>query len=105
MNLHLLNAREQTERIREQLGEAVWTRALADCEAAANLFGSLYAGIDLLFTVDKQRHAIVELNAFGDLLPGLLYKGQDTYTAELLLAFSQRWGKEPAIMDKGLLHA
>ncbi len=88
-NLHLLNARESTENIRERLGETVWERAMADCQRAAQLFRSLYSGIDLLFTADMRHHAIIEMNAFGDLLPSLLHNGQDTYTAEIV-AFCQR---------------
>lgn len=103
-NLHLLNDRENTEKIRERLGETVWARALADCQRAAQLFRSLYIGIDLLFTADMRRHAIVEMNAFGDLLPGLLHNGQDTYTAEIL-ALLRRVNKEPAIRERGKPHA
>lgn len=102
-NLHLLNARTQSENIRERLGEKVWTRAIADCERAASLFGSLYTGIDLLFTADMRRHAIVEMNAFGDLLPGLLHQELDTYTAELgeLFLNAQR---EVRTRERGMTH-
>lgn len=104
-NLHLLNAREDIDKIRERLSEQIWTQAIEDCERAANLFRSLYTGVDLLFTVDMRHHAIVEMNAFGDLLPGLLYNGQDTYTAELVLAISQQWSKKAEIIGEGLPHA
>jgi len=88
-NLHLLNKREESAKIRELVGETVWERALADCQGAAQLLRSLYTGIDLLFSADLQRHAIVEMNAFGDLLPGLLYQGRDTYTAEIEALFQR----------------
>ncbi|HET8843286.1 MAG TPA: STM4014 family protein, partial [Ktedonobacteraceae bacterium] len=104
-NLHLLNAREDIDKIRERLSDQIWTQAIEDCERAANLFRSLYTGVDLLFTVDIRHHAIVEMNAFGDLLPGLLYNGQDTYTAELVLAISQQWSKKAEIIGEGLPHA
>jgi hypothetical protein len=103
-NLHLLNAREDAERIRERLGERVWTRAMDDCQRAAQLLRSLYTGIDLLFSADLRRHAIVEMNAFGDLLPGLLYQGQDTYTAEIK-AFFQRLNRESLPIEQGLTYA
>ncbi len=102
-NLHLLNARAHTENIRERLGETVWTRAIADCERAALLFRSLYTGIDLLFTADMRRHAIVEMNAFGDLLPGLLHHGLDTYTAEVLALF-QYANQETGTRERGMTH-
>lgn len=103
-NLHLLNARENTEKIRARLDEAVWARAMADCQRAARLFGSLYTGIDLLFTANLRRHAIVEMNAFGDLLPGLLYHGQDTYKAEIV-ALLARVNKQDARMERNETHA
>ncbi|HVU70634.1 MAG TPA: STM4014 family protein [Ktedonobacteraceae bacterium] len=88
-NLHLLNKRERTENIRERLGEQVWTRAMADCQRAACLLRILYTGIDVLFSADLRRHALIEMNAFGDLLPGLLYQGEDTYAAEIKALFQR----------------
>jgi hypothetical protein len=44
---------------------------------------SLYAGIDLLVTPDFQKHFVLEMNAFGDLLHDTLYQGVDTYSLEL----------------------
>jgi len=85
-NLHLLNKRGDAAEILAAIGEARWEQARCTCEQAAHLFESLYMGIDLLFTSDFKRHAIVEVNAFGDLLPGVLYHNQDTYTAELVAA-------------------
>lgn len=44
---------------------------------------SWYVGVDVLMT-HGVRHAMVgEVNAWGDLLPGLLHDGEDTYTAEV----------------------
>ena len=49
------------------------TAALDTCERAAACFpGSLQVGVDLMFSPDWRRHAVAEVNAFGDLLPGLL---------------------------------
>ena len=44
---------------------------------------SLYAGIDLLIASDYRRHAVAEVNAFGDLLYGAMHDGKDPYTAEI----------------------
>lgn len=85
-NLHLLNKRGNAAEILAAIGETRWEQARQTCEQAARLFESLYMGIDLLFTSDFKRHAIVEVNAFGDLLPGILYNNQDTYTAEIVAA-------------------
>lgn len=46
--------------------------------------------IDLMFTPSFRRHAILELNAFGDLLPSARHREQDTYTAELTAATAGR---------------
>jgi hypothetical protein len=85
-NLHLLNQRGDLAAILDRIGPERWQEALATCERADSLFASLYMGVDLLFSSDYRHHAILELNAFGDLLPGLLYQGQDTYSAEILAA-------------------
>ncbi|HZO73450.1 MAG TPA: STM4014 family protein [Ktedonobacteraceae bacterium] len=85
-NLHLLNKRGDIAEILAAIGEARWEQACRTCEQVARLFESLYMGIDLLFTSAFKQHAIVEVNAFGDLLPGVLYHNQDTYTAEIVAA-------------------
>lgn len=83
-NLHLLNARGELGPIVERMGHESWAAARRSCEAALACFpASLYAGIDLLIGTDFRHHAILELNAFGDLLPGLLWEGEDTYTSEI----------------------
>jgi hypothetical protein len=50
---------------------------------------SLYAGIDLLIEASFRSHAIAEVNAFGDLLPGIMHEGHDTYGAEIATLLSQ----------------
>ena len=85
-NLHLLNERGDEDAVREKVGRAVWDAAMRNCELAMECFpGSLYAGIDLLFTPDYRRQVVLEVNAFGDLLPGVFWQGLETYAAELLL--------------------
>jgi hypothetical protein len=83
-NLHLLNDRGDLNAIREGIGQATWDSAMRNCELAMECFPeSLYAGVDLLFTPDYRRQAVIEVNAFGDLLPGALWQGEETYVAEL----------------------
>jgi hypothetical protein len=84
-NLHLLNGRGNVESVASRMGEAAWAEALHACErVTASAFPrSLYAGIDLAIAPDFRRHAVLEVNAFGDLLPGVLDGGLDTYDAEL----------------------
>ena len=83
-NLHLLNDRSDDARVRERCGPESWRRAMESCEAAMRAFpGTRHAGVDLLIAPDFRRHAILEVNAFGDLLPGAMWQGMDTYDAEL----------------------
>lgn len=83
-NLHLGNARGDAGELAQAMGAAQWESALAACERAMHVFpGSLYAGIDLLVKTGLRQHAILEVNAFGDLLPNALHEGQSTYDAEI----------------------
>lgn len=83
-NLHLLNKRGDVSAVRERMGEAAWADAMGTCERAMDQFPrSHYAGLDLLIAPGFRRHAILEVNAFGDLLPRVLDDGDDTYTAEV----------------------
>ncbi|MEU7868585.1 STM4014 family protein [Dactylosporangium sp. NPDC049140] len=83
-NLHLGNARGDLAAIRAAAGEERWAAAMDTCERAAACFpGSLHAGVDLMFAPGFAEHAVAEVNAFGDLLPGLLVDGRDTYAAEV----------------------
>lgn len=89
-NLHLLNTRGDTAEILSQIGAEHWERAVHTCQQTAHTFDSLYSGIDLLFAPGYRQHAVLEVNAFGDLLPGVLDNGQDTYTAEIMAMIEER---------------
>lgn len=83
-NLHLGSDRLNGEEFLAQVGAENWQTMKQTCEAAAALFPkSLYCGIDLLVYPDFRRHAILEINAFGDLLPGITWNNMDTYTSEV----------------------
>ncbi|GAA3230589.1 STM4014 family protein [Actinocorallia longicatena] len=86
-NLHLGGSRGDLAAVRELLD---WDAAMEVCERAAACFpGSLMAGVDLLVRAGWRRCAVGEVNAFGDLLPGLTglpgssAEGVGTYTAQL----------------------
>jgi glutathione synthase/RimK-type ligase-like ATP-grasp enzyme len=81
-NLHLRSRRLPVDGIRERVGAAAWEAGVAAAAAASRACGCGYSGVDLLFS-PSGRHAVLEVNAFGDLLPGLLHEGRDTYAAEL----------------------
>jgi len=83
-NLHLGNRRGDLVAFRERLGEPQWQAACAICRSAAATFPkALHAGVDLLISPNLRSFAVAEINAFGDLLPGIEYEGMSTYELEL----------------------
>lgn len=94
-NLHLGNARGDLGRLRAAAGEAAWTAAMQTCVRVAECFPrSLQVGVDLMFLTGWRRHAVAEVNAFGDLLPGVLAQGRDTYAEQvhaLLSGAFEQW--------------
>ena len=97
-NLHLApdrtSGRTTLNALLTRLHPAAWEAARRTCEQAMELFpDSLYGGVDLLVTSDYRRHAIAEINAFGDQLYGAVDRGEDTYTAEIraLLEMESEW--------------
>ncbi|MEF9886476.1 STM4014 family protein [Streptomyces sp. P9-A4] len=95
-NLHLGGARGDLDAARAAIGAAGgrWTDALGVCERAAAVFpGTRCVGVDLLPSTGWRRFAVGEVNAFGDLLPGLTglpgsgAEGLDTYEAQVAAQF------------------
>lgn len=87
-NLHLSGGRTRgrlpLEALADRLSPTAWAAARQTCERAMALFPrTVYAGIDLLIAADYRRHAIAEVNAFGDLLFNVWHNGKDTYAAEI----------------------
>lgn len=95
-NLHLGGARGDLHAARAAAETATagggrgWAAALDICEQAAACFpGTLCVGVDLLPSTGWRRFAIGEVNAFGDLLPGLTglpgggAEDLDTYGAQI----------------------
>ncbi|GAA4573973.1 STM4014 family protein [Planotetraspora kaengkrachanensis] len=96
-NLHLGGVRGDLGRVRRRLGTVGWQGALDVCARAAACFpGSLAIGVDLMIGADWRSTAVAEVNAFGDLLPGLTGlpagpgEGLDTYAAQIA-AVSRGW--------------
>ncbi|MCB1633732.1 MAG: STM4014 family protein [Xanthomonadales bacterium] len=75
-NLHLGNRRAFPSGLEDARAEA---NHLA-VAAAACFPDSLYVGVDVLLDA-RGRAYIGEVNAYGDLLPGLMHQGEDAYTA------------------------
>ncbi|SDS48509.1 STM4014 family protein [Actinoplanes derwentensis] len=88
-NLHLGNARGDVAAVRAAAGEREWAAAMATCERVADCFPRTgQVGVDLMFRAGWRGHAVAEVNAFGDLLPGVLADGQDTYDAQVAACVS-----------------
>jgi len=80
-NLHLGNQRGDAAALRELIGQPKLEAAFRLAEQAAACFpDSLYAGVDILLDA-QQRPWVGEINAFGDLLPRLLHRGETAYAA------------------------
>ncbi len=84
-NLHLGNARGDVDALRAQVGTKRWEGLLETAVGAYSAFGdALYAGVDLAFTPGFGRVTVFEVNAFGDLLPGVVdSQARSTYEAEV----------------------
>ena len=73
--------------LRAESGEAAWQRVTDAAERAAAAYpGSLMAGVDIAVTPGWNHALVLEMNAFGDLLPGVLHEGRDTYVSQLAAA-------------------
>lgn len=83
-NLHLGNRRGDMNEFIAHIGadKLHIIKQLAE-QAAACFPKSLYMGIDILLTAGLRRPVVLEINAFGDLLPGLLDNGETCYEAQI----------------------
>ncbi|GAA4895731.1 STM4014 family protein [Streptomyces coeruleoprunus] len=95
-NLHLGGRRGDLAAVVGAAGPH-WAEALQICERAADRFpGTLCVGVDLLPAIGWRRFAVGEVNAFGDLLPGLTglpgggAEGRDTYAAQVAAVLQNR---------------
>ncbi|QLQ36398.1 STM4014 family protein [Micromonospora robiginosa] len=97
-NLHLGNARGDLAALRAAAGASAWSAAMETCERVAACFrGSLHVGVDLMFRTGWRRHAVAEVNAFGDLLPGVLVDGRDAYAEQVHALTTGRWRRRAEV--------
>jgi hypothetical protein len=91
-NSQLLGGKGDEQTLHRRMGEEAWSRMLSLCEETMTKCfpRSLYAGLDVLIEPDFQTARILEVNAFGDLLPRTLCEGRDTYTWEILELVERR---------------
>jgi len=114
-NLQLGNSRGSLVGLQERLAPRAWHTLQATCSQVARLHPrSLHLGLDLLLTPGLRDHFVLEVNAFGDLLRGVLHEGRSTFEAELD-ALETGWvpcdddapggSPEPPHHSAGLTHA
>lgn len=77
-NLHLGGWRGDPTALAAWLGERAHGQLLEAAARAARTFGLFHAGVDVLVEPDRKVR-ILEINAFGDLLPNLERDGLDVY--------------------------
>lgn len=83
-NLHLGNERGDIDILKAELGPKWGDIQRIAVDALAAFPGALYAGVDIGVTPDRRRITVFEVNAFGDLLPGVVDdEGRGCYQAEL----------------------
>ncbi len=81
-NLNLDAVRIDRQDVADHLGDA-WPSVLQLAERAAAHISDGYLGMDLLVRPCRKRCVVLEANAFGDNLPGLLHEGETTYDAQM----------------------
>lgn len=90
-NLHLGNSRGDLSAIVAYLGVARFEAVKKIAEQSAAYFPDcLYMGIDVLISNNLKHIMVLELNAFGDLLPNLRDAGETIYEAQIK-ASVQKW--------------
>ena len=83
-NLHLRNRRADPDLLRSRMPAGAWESLRATCrQVAAQYPRTLHLGIDCAVRTGFRDHAILEVNAFGDLLYGVTEDGRDTYASEV----------------------
>lgn len=83
-NLQLGATRRSSGELREKIGLQAFVAMCDEAEKAMTCFpGSLHGGVDLVLSAGSHRPSVIEVNAFGDLLPSVDCEGLDTYGWEL----------------------
>lgn len=98
-NSQLRGGKGDIDALRQRMGEEAWSNMLGLCEQTMTKCfpRSLYAGLDVLIEPNFRTARILEVNAFGDLLPRILHEGHDTYTWEIEEALRRQPAQVSAI--------
>jgi glutathione synthase/RimK-type ligase-like ATP-grasp enzyme len=83
-NLHLGNTRGDLSAIITRIGNTNFEAIKNTAQKTAACFPDcLYMGIDILITANLKKIMVLEVNAFGDLLPNLIDNGETIYQAQI----------------------
>ena len=83
-NLHLLNRRGDPSILRERMAPDAWGSLLDSCRTVAGQFpDTLHIGVDVAVRPGPARHAVLEANAFGDILHDVTHRNMTTHEAEV----------------------
>ena len=88
-NLHLGGRRGDPDALRAAAPGAVAAAMETCARVAAAHPGALHVGVDLMYTPGFRSHAVLEANAFGDLLPNLTRDGLDVYEWQIRAALAR----------------
>lgn len=101
-NLHLGNRRASLDQALKQIGEERFEQCRQLAELATQRFGHvLYAGVDIIVP-NRGQPLVCEVNAFGDLLPGIQHNGETVYQA-ILNSHYQRLNDTGSNADSALI--
>jgi glutathione synthase/RimK-type ligase-like ATP-grasp enzyme len=83
-NLHLDGGRASPARLIQRIGDAAWHEAIESARKAARCFPGLHTtGVDLAILADGRRHAVLEVNAFGDYIKDVAVDGLDSHQMQV----------------------
>lgn len=92
-NLHLGNSRGDLSAIMAHIGSSKFEAIKKVVEQTSACFPDcLYLGVDVLISANLKQIMVLEVNAFGDLLPNLTDAGENIYQAQIK-ASVQKWSK------------
>ncbi|MDP6045099.1 MAG: STM4014 family protein [Phycisphaerae bacterium] len=95
-NLHLLNRRADPSALRSRMDPDAWNSLLNSCRTVASQFpDTLHVGVDVAVGPRLAKHAVIEANAFGDLLHDVTDRNMTTHEAEVA-ALAADWSKRYA---------
>lgn len=89
-NLHLGGRRGNWQSCRDAIPNRLWLDAMSECVETASMYDVQAMGIDLVFDRRFMNHYILEINGFGDFVPGWTNpQGQTIHQRQIELTYQQ----------------